>query len=230
MRIIEMMSLCSKCGDYYADQTLAFCLADGMPLLEVEEGSDNWNEGARMLEKKAAALRKLIQARRLRRVTLLVLALLTLLAYGLAGKRYIYFVPVAQPSPTQTPTPTPSPSPTPSCSPLPDCSPTPTPTPDCSGDDRTIEKAAVMKVLGEAWKKDLIAECAKVKFDTPTGLRAGEPVLSPIEVTFAGCSALVKVWYRCMVIENGLGPGPGPRKSKNLHCDKRKGGWICRRI
>ncbi|MGZ8844175.1 MAG: hypothetical protein ACXW18_10970, partial [Pyrinomonadaceae bacterium] len=53
-----MMLLCPKCGDYYADDSLAFCLADGTPLVSVEANSERWTEGYRIIEQKEKALKK----------------------------------------------------------------------------------------------------------------------------------------------------------------------------
>jgi hypothetical protein len=58
------MRTCPKCGDYYADDLLAFCLADGTPLVGVTPHSESWNEGVRVVAEKEAALRK--QRRRFR--------------------------------------------------------------------------------------------------------------------------------------------------------------------
>src|SRR6185295_3968151 len=103
-----IMLLCPKCGDYYDDASLAFCLADGTPLVGVDASSESWTEGARVIKQKDSALRKL----KWRRVaSLMIMLIVTMVVYGVASQRYIYLVP---PSPTPTPTPTPSPSPTPS--------------------------------------------------------------------------------------------------------------------
>jgi hypothetical protein len=53
-----MIRTCSKCGAYYADAQLAFCLADGTPLVDVDPGSEKWNEGSRSILEKANTLRR----------------------------------------------------------------------------------------------------------------------------------------------------------------------------
>jgi hypothetical protein len=240
-----MMSLCPKCGDFYADQSLAFCLADGTPLVPVEANSERWAEGSQVLAKKEKALTKRKQIRTLRRISLVTMVLLTMLVYGLSAKRYVYFVPVATPTPT--PTPSPTPTPTPSCSPLPSCSPTPTrilpcsplpscsptptptPTPDCSGAADAGEKTAILKSLGTEWQNDVKTECAKLNVDTPIGLKQFEPIFVPVEVRFENCRALVKAWYSCQASINGRKEPPGPRKLKTFRCDQRKGHWRCQR-
>jgi hypothetical protein len=70
------MHTCPKCGDYYADDLLAFCLADGTPLVGVIPHSESWNEGVRVVAEKEEALRK--QRRRLRWRRVLMSATTTL--------------------------------------------------------------------------------------------------------------------------------------------------------
>jgi hypothetical protein len=93
--IIEMMRLCPKCGDYYADGSLAFCLVDGTPLVNVNSLSERWSEGARVLEGKENALRK--QKRRLkgRRVLMTAMTMLitTLVVCVVAINSFIYLKP-----------------------------------------------------------------------------------------------------------------------------------------
>lgn len=106
------MRICPKCGDYYADGSLAFCLADGAPLVGVDPGSQNWSEGARVIAEKAKALSK--QKRRLkwRRVALGTMMILTVVAFLLAAAQNRFYL-EPPPPPPATPTPTPSPTPTP---------------------------------------------------------------------------------------------------------------------
>lgn len=84
------MSICPKCGAYYAAGSSAFCLADGAPLVNVDPNSTKWSEGARFIEKKEKALRG--QKRRLqwRRVVLSTMLLATLVVCAMAIRRSIY--------------------------------------------------------------------------------------------------------------------------------------------
>ena len=123
-----MIRTCPRCGDFYADDTLAFCTADGTPLVDVARPGEGWSEGARVVEEKAKTLRKRERRQRWRRfmwsvVTTLVV---TMVVCVLAANVYIYLGPQPKevalaPSSTPTPTPTATPSPSPT--------PTPTPTP-----------------------------------------------------------------------------------------------------
>lgn len=73
-----MIRTCPKCGDCYADALLAFCLADGTPLVNVEPLSESWREGSRFIEEKEKALKK--QKRRLKWRRVFVSAMTMLIA------------------------------------------------------------------------------------------------------------------------------------------------------
>lgn len=130
------MRICPKCGAYYADAHLAFCLADGTPLVKVEPGSEKWNQGNRVLEEKATRLNQQRRRVRWRRIMLgasatLVLAMLFVTSFTVettAPK------PPPPPPPPSTPTHlvTLSPSPTTSPSPSSSTSPSPSPSPSPS--------------------------------------------------------------------------------------------------
>jgi hypothetical protein len=53
-----MIRTCPKCRAYYADDLLAFCLVDGMPLVNEDPLSESWREGSRVIKEKENALRK----------------------------------------------------------------------------------------------------------------------------------------------------------------------------
>jgi hypothetical protein len=77
--IIEMMRICPKCGDYSVAGSAAFCSVDGTPFADVDPDSYNWDEGTRVLEEKANALRKLERKLKWRRVwSRLIITLITL--------------------------------------------------------------------------------------------------------------------------------------------------------
>ena len=81
-----MIRTCPKCRAFYADEALAFCLADGWPLLSVAPESESWQEAVRAIEEKTQSLRKHQHKLRLRRVllgamTTLILALIVSRSY-----------------------------------------------------------------------------------------------------------------------------------------------------
>ena len=88
------MRLCPKCGDFYADESLAFCLADGAPLVGVDANSERWTEGSRVIEQKKNALKKKIRRLKWVRVSsVITMLIVTMAVYGLVAKRYVYLVP-----------------------------------------------------------------------------------------------------------------------------------------
>ena len=70
------MRTCPTCGEYYEDGPLAFCLADGTPLADVDPSSEKWDEGARAVREKAERLSRHGRRLKWRRVTLRVLTTL----------------------------------------------------------------------------------------------------------------------------------------------------------
>jgi hypothetical protein len=124
-----MILLCPRCGDYYTEAALAFCLADGTPLVSVDPNSERWSEGSRIIEHKEKALRKQRQRQQWWRVSsVMTMLIVTMVAYGVVAKRYIYLVP-APASPAPPPTPSPSPLRSKSLSPTPSPSPSLLPSP-----------------------------------------------------------------------------------------------------
>ena len=125
------MRICPKCGAYYADSSSAFCLADGLPLVNLDPGSDKWSEGARIVEEKQTALRKQKRKLNWRRVlvgaTTMLIATVVVCVVAING--VIYLKPEWLPTPSPSPLASPSPSPLPSLSPSPWASPSPTPLP-----------------------------------------------------------------------------------------------------
>lgn len=87
--IIEMMRICPKCGDYYADASLAFCLVDGAPLINVSPLSEKWSEGARVVEGKERELKKQKRKLKWRRVVVSTMAMTTLAVMVLAFNSFI---------------------------------------------------------------------------------------------------------------------------------------------
>jgi hypothetical protein len=105
-----MMRFCPKCSDYYRDASLAFCLADGTPLVSVDPGGQNWSEGVRVIAKKAKALGKQRRRWMWRRVTVGTMMILTGVAFVVAAARSRFYL---EPPPPPPPTITPLRSPTP---------------------------------------------------------------------------------------------------------------------
>jgi hypothetical protein len=153
-----MIRTCPTCGDYHADDLLAFCLADGTPLVNVDPLSETWNEGHRVIEENAKALKKQKRKLKWRRVALSAMTMLiaTMVVCVVAVNSYIYLrpkpdvlnkplalltttcgpgdsIPTGTPDePVPTPTPQPAATPGPTASPVTEEKATPTPTPSPS--------------------------------------------------------------------------------------------------
>jgi hypothetical protein len=90
-----MMRLCPKCGDYYTDAALAFCLSDGAPLMSVEPSSESWSEGSRVIKEKEHALRRQTRKLKWRRIALrtMTMALVVMVVCVVAVNSWIYLRP-----------------------------------------------------------------------------------------------------------------------------------------
>jgi cytoskeletal protein RodZ len=145
------MRICPTCRAFYADPQLAFCLADGTPLANVDPKSERWQEGSRALEATAKRLSKVARhTRKLRWLRIVLIAVSALVLAVVMSRSFTVETtnpsqavspdrspgpsPVASPSvlssslPSSSPSPSPSPSSSPA-SPSSSISPTPTPTP-----------------------------------------------------------------------------------------------------
>ena len=147
-----MIRTCPRCRDFYADGSLLFCPADGMPLADLDPHDDTLAEAARVVEEKERVLRR--QTRRLtrRRVMTVTTSVLitTLVVFIIVLNTYVYYrapepdapesgtpvvAAVLTPTPTSTPRRSETPVPTPTAdSPSTPFVPafTPTPTPEAS--------------------------------------------------------------------------------------------------
>jgi hypothetical protein len=137
-----MIRTCPRCGDFYADDSLLFCLADGTPLADVDPRGDAWAVGSRVVEEKERALRgqtRKVMRRRVLMLTTTVL-IMTVVVCVVAVHTYVSLAPkpdapvvvaalTPTPTPTRTPSETPWPTPTPDVASLPFVYVTPTPTP-----------------------------------------------------------------------------------------------------
>lgn len=68
-----MIRTCPTCSAFYATPGLAFCVADGAPLVVIDPGSEKWEQGRRYFEK-AEEIRKQVAWKRKRRGALVVTA------------------------------------------------------------------------------------------------------------------------------------------------------------
>ncbi|HEX8140025.1 MAG TPA: hypothetical protein VF544_20860 [Pyrinomonadaceae bacterium] len=90
-----MIRTCPKCGDYYADELLAFCPADGTPLVELAPHGERWREASRIVEAKEKRLREERRRLKWRRVLLRAMTILvvTMVVIVVAVNGLIYLSP-----------------------------------------------------------------------------------------------------------------------------------------
>ena len=99
---------CPKCSAYYADELLAFCLVDGMPLISMDPGSESWSEGTRVIEEETSASKK--QQRRIKWRRVALSAMTTLMLTMVIARSFTVETTPAGPIPAVIVTFSPSPS------------------------------------------------------------------------------------------------------------------------
>jgi cytoskeletal protein RodZ len=238
-----MIRTCPKCGDYYADALLAFCLADGAPLVNVDPRGESWSECARVIEEKENALSKQKRKLKWRRVVMSAMTMLiaTMVVCVVAVNSFIYLKPKPEEvAPAKPPTSAKAPvkivatnvntptrdtkSPTPSRSPSASASLIT----DCSDYDQRVERAAIIKILDSKLHPNIETDGVKTIVEkNPAGLPRAEATLDANhDVSFKGCTAYATVTYSWQVIINGTKKSVGPRETKHFTC-KKKGRWRC---
>jgi hypothetical protein len=141
-----MMRICPKCGDYYADALLAFCLVDGTPLVKVAPLSENWSEGTRVIEEKEKTLRRRKRRLKWRRVLLSAMTMLIaiMVVCVVVVNSFIYLKPKQAEVVLATPSTPPTAPAEPVVSIIPSAlektSPTPSPSPTQTGTPKPVYK------------------------------------------------------------------------------------------
>jgi hypothetical protein len=232
-----MLRTCPRCGDFYADDSLLFCLADGTPLAEVDPHGDTWAEGTRVVKEKGRVLRRLTRRLRLRRILMMTTTVLitTTVVFVVAVNTYVYFTPQPD-APVVAAALTPSPSPTPSETPSPTPTPTPTPTPSCTARDRQRVIDAIEARQKAEWRTAIEGERDAIKrAHVPDG--AISPSVTLLKPTYAfkfskTCAPLsVTVSYSWQVKWADSLRMPGGEKTvsgtKTFACKKDGAAWRC---
>jgi hypothetical protein len=222
------MWVCPKCGDYYADAGLAFCLADGTPLIGVDPASEVWSEGTRVIEEKANALRKQKRKLKWRRILLSAMTMLvaTLVVIVVAVNSYIYLKPKPEENVLpKTPTPTPTPTP-----------------PVCVEADESLERESLIGRFADTWRQKIEGEREKIiaanmpagnaNANVRGGFASAEAALGLIEyeISFPKvCTASVKAQYVWEVRQNvnGTVKVVPVAKKKRFACTKTGETWSC---
>lgn len=244
--IIKMMRFCPKCGDYYADASLAFCLGDGTPLVNVNPLSESWSEeGTRVIEAKENALRKQKRKLKWRRVVLTAMTMLiaTMIVCVVAVNSFIYLKPqpeenVLNVSLTPTPTPSPAPTPTPPPTPTPTLTPTPTPTPTpmplCSDAYKSREREVIINKFGDVWQRKIEGDRRRIIAENspPHAVNVEASLGTPeYETMFVETCATVSVKMRyawqVRANVNGTIKVATVAQEKSFRCVKSGDAWKC---
>jgi uncharacterized repeat protein (TIGR01451 family) len=204
-----MMRICPKCGDYYADALLAFCLVDGTPLMNVAPTGKSWREGARVIEKKENALSRQKRNLKWRRIALSAMLVATMVVCVVAANSFIYI------ESTQKKNPLPGPSiqaivpdvltataitPITQGKPIPTPTPTPITTPDTTIPVKKIDTPpptpSADLVLANSDSPDLVAPGGELAYTitiSNNGPSAAQSITVtdnlPSSVTFVNCAA-----------------------------------------
>jgi hypothetical protein len=235
-----MMSTCPKCGDYYADSSLGFCLADGTPLNRVDPSGENWRAGARVIEAKENALRKQMRRLKWRRVLLraMTAVVVTMVVCVVAINSLIYLRP--RPGKDNEPAPPLPPVTTTAQTLVPASSPTSKP--KCNVADKSLERKSILKKFGGTWERKIKGEHDQILLANmpaavanANGLTAiPKPEVTLVTIEFEtrfpkDCAASVTARYVWRVTKNVN----GTMKEVDIKRDKRfgcvKGGevWRC---
>lgn len=251
-----MMRVCPKCGDYYADGLLAFCLADGTPLVDVAPGGETWSEGVRVVEEKAHALRQ--HGRRLKRRRILTSVMTTLVMTVVVCVVVVNSLIYLRPPPEQgvpaepltlaaTPPPaglidsiipTREPTPTPTATATPTATPTPTPTQVCTDAYKRRESEFIIRSYGGAWRQKIKGERNKIIAEhapDARGAQRAEASLGEIEFTAEFSDkcrvCVVSARYAWRVRTNAALTASTKdltvARGKRFTCVRIGGAWLC---
>lgn len=239
-----MIRVCPKCGDYYADEQLSFCCADGTPLVSVHPNTKAWEEGTRVVERKHKAASKRQRRLKWRRIVMsVVTVVITMAVLSVVIINGVIYLKPAQdsaastPTPTPTETETPTPTPTPTITPTPTPTPTPSPTPtptrkvtstdtqtpteDCSAADQKRERKVLEEMLrlriSNAPPKDLVRLRPSLAFKS-------------VDVRLSGTceTAGAKIRFEWRVEPSPTNQGVTIPGEKSFACSKIRKSWSCR--
>lgn len=206
------MRTCPKCSDYYADDSLAFCLADGTPLTSVDANGERWNDGSQAIERKHEALTK--QKRKLIWRWIVASAMTTLMfTLAIAGSFTVETTTAVTIPPVLLPT----------------------STQECSEADR-ISALKTLRSLERGWRRQIQSEQATIiNENVPSDFRSAEAGLEKVEFRYTFpqpcAAAVVTVTYTWQLSwpANPVTPAGSKNVSKErtFMCRKFRGRWNC---
>lgn len=168
------MRRCPKCSSFYDDGQLRFCLKDGVPLIDVDQPSSIWNEGATVIretqrrtirETRIQQLKKVVSMLITTVLTIMVISVITLNSWIYMSEPEKEIVQKVAPSPSNTPESSPEPTGTDSPTPSPTATrtrtptPTPTPTPEtCSLEKRQTLERQIEAQKATTWREEFVKD------------------------------------------------------------------------
>lgn len=89
------MKFCPKCRSFYDDESLAFCLADGVPLIKLNSSNELWEEGSKAVETSRQIIQKQTRRQKFKRISriLITTVMMILVISVIAMNIYIYTLP-----------------------------------------------------------------------------------------------------------------------------------------
>lgn len=221
------MRICPKCNSYSADFSLAFCLADGTPLVRVDPSSQRWSEGVRVIKENEKAMSIQLRKSKLRRIlmSLVTIVMVSLVVFVMTMNGYIYLKPSQEPEKfvaISEPNPIPAPaSPTPK-------SKSGSQTPVCTDDDKSREKEMILRKFAKAWRESVLQDQVKIPGWPPqqgnrSNLDSGEP---RIVIEVKSCSSASVTIKYTLQMDTPTGWASVP-KVKRVACQKVKNTWNC---
>lgn len=177
-----MIRICLRCNAYYADDSLAFCLADGTPLLNLDPSNDNWSEGVHAIQESEKKLRRQKSKLKWRRVMMSVMTsmIVIMVVLVVVANSLIYLIPKQEESAPAKPLTAATTPEDPIVVPI--ASPTPTPSPECSEADKMRELNTIKAKYRDVWQQTAKADKPKLKGEPPPGELDAVVMLRPLDI------------------------------------------------
>lgn len=101
------MKFCPKCRSFYDDESLAFCLADGIPLVKLNESDELWTEGSKAVETSRIIIQKQTRRQQLRRISrILITTLIIIMVISVIAMNIYVYTPSSEDEKVENITPT----------------------------------------------------------------------------------------------------------------------------
>ncbi len=103
------MKFCPKCQSFYDDESLAFCLADGIPLVKLNQSDELWSEGSNAVENSRQIHQKQIRRQKLKRFSrILITTVMIIMVISVIAMNIYIYTPPSEDEKVENITPTPT--------------------------------------------------------------------------------------------------------------------------